>query len=82
MPCFWVLTCHGRVLVLCGTMSLNEIASDLTCEPAISRDDDLCLAHLLSARFVFPPHGEEASVSVACEDFGEAMESGLEISVG
>ena len=33
LPCFWVLTCHGRVLVLRGTMSLNETASDLTCEP-------------------------------------------------
>ncbi|KAF9458009.1 hypothetical protein BDZ94DRAFT_1227039 [Collybia nuda] len=36
MPRFWVLTDHGRgqiVLVLRGTMSLNEIAADLTCEP-------------------------------------------------
>ncbi|TFK64906.1 alpha/beta-hydrolase [Pluteus cervinus] len=36
MPRFWVLTDHGRgqiVLVLRGTMSLNEIAVDLTCEP-------------------------------------------------
>ncbi|KAJ6463222.1 hypothetical protein C8R47DRAFT_1157490 [Mycena vitilis] len=35
MPRFWVLTDHGRaqiVLVLRGTMSLNEIAVDLTCE--------------------------------------------------
>ncbi|KIY43107.1 alpha/beta-hydrolase [Fistulina hepatica ATCC 64428] len=37
MPRFWVLTDHSRrqvVLVLRGTMSLNEIAADLTCEPA------------------------------------------------
>lgn len=36
MPRFWVLTDHSRgqiVLVLRGTMSLNEIAVDLTCEP-------------------------------------------------
>ncbi|KAF8629600.1 hypothetical protein AX15_003345 [Amanita polypyramis BW_CC] len=36
MPRFWVLTDHNRrqiVLVLRGTMSLNEIAVDLTCEP-------------------------------------------------
>ncbi|KAF7433590.1 hypothetical protein PC9H_005551 [Pleurotus ostreatus] len=36
MPRFWVLTDHGRsqiVLVLRGTMSLNEIAVDLTCDP-------------------------------------------------
>ncbi|KAF5369737.1 hypothetical protein D9757_011987 [Collybiopsis confluens] len=36
MPRYWVLTDHTRnqvVLVLRGTMSLNEIAVDLTCEP-------------------------------------------------
>jgi len=36
MPRFWVLTDHDRrqvVLVLRGTMSLNELAVDLTCEP-------------------------------------------------
>lgn len=36
MPRFWVLTDHGRqeiLLVLRGTMSLNELAVDLTCEP-------------------------------------------------
>ncbi|KAJ4471992.1 hypothetical protein J3R30DRAFT_3522460 [Lentinula aciculospora] len=36
MPRFWVLTDHSRaqvVLILRGTMSLNEIAVDLTCEP-------------------------------------------------
>lgn len=37
MPRFWVLTDHVRqevVLVIRGTMSLNEVAVDLTCEPA------------------------------------------------
>ncbi|GBE78954.1 alpha/beta-hydrolase [Sparassis crispa] len=37
MPRFWVLTDHVRcevVLVIRGTMSLNELAVDLTCEPA------------------------------------------------
>ncbi|RXW24245.1 hypothetical protein EST38_g1626 [Candolleomyces aberdarensis] len=36
MPRFWVLTDYHRqevVLVIRGTMSLNEIAADLTCEP-------------------------------------------------
>lgn len=36
MPRFWILTDHGRrevVLVLRGTMSLNELAVDLTCDP-------------------------------------------------
>jgi sn1-specific diacylglycerol lipase len=36
LPRFWVITDYSReqvVLVLRGTMSLNEIAADLTCEP-------------------------------------------------
>ncbi|KAI0315055.1 hypothetical protein OF83DRAFT_1201648 [Amylostereum chailletii] len=36
MPRFWVLTDHARreiVLVFRGTMSINELAVDLTCEP-------------------------------------------------
>jgi len=36
MPRFWVVTDHSRkevVLVLRGTMSLNELAVDLTCDP-------------------------------------------------
>lgn len=36
MPRFWVLTDHSRrqiVLVFRGTMTLNEVAVDLTCEP-------------------------------------------------
>ncbi|PCH41649.1 alpha/beta-hydrolase [Wolfiporia cocos MD-104 SS10] len=36
MPRFWVLTDHARrevVLVIRGTMSLNELAVDLTCDP-------------------------------------------------
>ncbi|KAF8871434.1 hypothetical protein CPB85DRAFT_1445570 [Mucidula mucida] len=36
MPRFWVLADHSRgqvVLVIRGTMSLNEIAVDLTCDP-------------------------------------------------
>ena len=53
MPRFWVLTDHTRreiVLVLRGTMSLNELAVDLTCDLADFRlyssglgdiDDDL-----------------------------------------
>lgn len=36
MPRFWILTDYAReeiVLVIRGTMSLNEIAADLTCDP-------------------------------------------------
>ena len=49
MPRFWVLTDHSRqqiVLVFRGTMTLNEVAVDLTCEPeefepaCESSDDD------------------------------------------
>ncbi|KAI0250528.1 hypothetical protein BJV78DRAFT_1376372 [Lactifluus subvellereus] len=48
MPRFWVLTDHSRqqiVLVFRGTMTLNEVAVDLTCEPeefepACGDDDD------------------------------------------
>ena len=46
MPRYWVLTDHGRkqvVLVFRGTMSLNELAVDLTCDPAPftpASDDD------------------------------------------
>ncbi|KAF8509432.1 hypothetical protein BU17DRAFT_98961 [Hysterangium stoloniferum] len=57
MPRFWVLTDHVRrqvVLVVRGTMSFNELAADLTCEPtsfvpatsssaaASQPTDDLC----------------------------------------
>lgn len=38
MPRFWVLTDYDRgevVLVIRGTMSLNEIAVDLTCDPEV-----------------------------------------------
>ncbi|KAI5119748.1 hypothetical protein M0805_004080 [Coniferiporia weirii] len=37
IPRYWVLTDHGRrqvVLVFRGTMSVNELAVDLTCDPA------------------------------------------------
>jgi len=48
MPRFWVLTDYSRrqiVLVFRGTMTLNEVAVDLTCEPEefepASADDDV-----------------------------------------
>ncbi|TFK56264.1 alpha/beta-hydrolase [Heliocybe sulcata] len=50
MPRFWVLRDHGRkqvVLILRGTMSLNELAVDLTCDPeefepaSTARGDDI-----------------------------------------
>ncbi|ESK93113.1 lipase class 3 [Moniliophthora roreri MCA 2997] len=61
MPRFWVLTDHSRgqvVLVLRGTMSLNEIAVDLTCdseefEPATTEVDEELESHV-PGRFLFP----------------------------
>ncbi|KIM45786.1 hypothetical protein M413DRAFT_440826 [Hebeloma cylindrosporum] len=62
MPRFWILTDHNRcqvVLVIRGTMSLNEIAVDLTCEaepfqpartPPPSEDDETPLP----GQFAFP----------------------------
>jgi sn1-specific diacylglycerol lipase len=66
MPRFWVLTDHGRsqiVLVLRGTMSLNELAVDLTCEPmefepAATMEDDGASEQrasvLMPSHFPFP----------------------------
>ncbi|KAG7096493.1 hypothetical protein E1B28_003923 [Marasmius oreades] len=61
MPRFWVLADHSRsqvVLVLRGTMSLNEIAVDLTCEseefePART-DTSEELESRVPGQFVFP----------------------------
>ncbi|KAJ7163837.1 hypothetical protein C8R43DRAFT_988885 [Mycena crocata] len=62
MPRFWVLTDHSRaqiVLVLRGTMSLNEIAVDLTCEeeefePATTTTPSEEDEDPLPGHFVFP----------------------------
>lgn len=67
MPRFWVLTDHGRsqiVLVLRGTMSLNELAVDLTCEPvefdpagtSYQEEDDVSErpSTLMPSHFPFP----------------------------
>ncbi|KAH9483004.1 Diacylglycerol lipase-beta [Psilocybe cubensis] len=71
MPRFWVLTDHGRgqvVLVIRGTMSLNEIAVDLTCEPDVfqpattpsSSDID---ENPVPGQFVFPEISEKEESS-------------------
>ncbi|GLB33303.1 putative lipase (class 3) [Lyophyllum shimeji] len=75
MPRFWVLTDHGRgqvVLVLRGTMSLNEIAADLTCdaqefEPAttVMCDEE---QQPVPGQYVFPsmsqlPHSRASSIN-------------------
>ncbi|KAH0839538.1 hypothetical protein J3R83DRAFT_423 [Lanmaoa asiatica] len=62
MPRFWVLTDHDRrqvVLVLRGTMSLNELAVDLTCEPVEFEPASSTLAddHSSDARVPFPESG-------------------------
>ncbi|KAK1227266.1 hypothetical protein PQX77_009753 [Marasmius sp. AFHP31] len=70
MPRFWVLTDHSRsqvVLVLRGTMSLNEIAVDLTCEseefvPATTDTSDEREAPI-PGQFVFPTRPRKPSVS-------------------
>ncbi|KAJ7179596.1 hypothetical protein C8R46DRAFT_887270 [Mycena filopes] len=61
MPRFWVLTDHSRaqiVLVLRGTMSLNEIAVDLTCEDEEFEPATTTVAEdgeePLPGQFVFP----------------------------
>ncbi|KAG6830952.1 hypothetical protein H0H92_013663 [Tricholoma furcatifolium] len=68
MPRYWVLTDHGRsqvVLVLRGTMSLNEIAADLTCdaeefEPAVTGDED----ESIPGQYTFPSMSQShASIS-------------------
>ncbi|KAF8164901.1 hypothetical protein B0H34DRAFT_687065 [Crassisporium funariophilum] len=71
MPRFWVLTDHSRgqiVLVLRGTMSLNEIAVDLTCEPELfqpastpshSEDDE----DPIPGQFAFPSLSEKGASS-------------------
>ncbi|KAG6915469.1 hypothetical protein DXG01_011336 [Tephrocybe rancida] len=66
MPRFWVLTDHGRsqvVLVLRGTMSLNEIAADLTCdaeefEPAVTVEEEV---PPLPSQYVFPSMSQPQS---------------------
>ncbi|KAG2014040.1 hypothetical protein CC2G_010891 [Coprinopsis cinerea AmutBmut pab1-1] len=62
MPRFWVLTDYSReqvVLVIRGTMSINEIAADLTCEPEWFQpaetppptEDEI---HHMPGKFAFP----------------------------
>ncbi|KAF5346921.1 hypothetical protein D9758_010091 [Tetrapyrgos nigripes] len=72
MPRFWVLTDHSRaevVLVLRGTMSLNEIAVDLTChteefEPASAPESDSDEDGLsIPGRFAFPQKKRSNSVT-------------------
>lgn len=73
MPRFWVLTDHSRaqvVLVIRGTMSLNEIAVDLTCDtvdfqPARTGPPDTMP---IPGRFAFPTvHEEEGEGETAKE---------------
>ncbi|KAG5639349.1 hypothetical protein H0H81_004070 [Sphagnurus paluster] len=69
MPRFWVLTDHGRgqvVLVLRGTMSLNEIAADLTCddeefEPATTMEEE----QPVPGQFAFPSMSQSCASSTA-----------------
>ncbi|KZT66992.1 alpha/beta-hydrolase [Daedalea quercina L-15889] len=80
MPRFWVLTDHVRrevVLVIRGTMSLNEVAVDLTCDPtsfelhssppAASRSKEKGKAETMS------PVEEDADV--VWSEFDEELES-------
>ncbi|KAG5642612.1 hypothetical protein DXG03_002482 [Asterophora parasitica] len=65
MPRFWVLTDHSRgqvVLVLRGTMSLNEIAADLTCE---AEDFEPATTTPLSEEEQHPVPGQFASPSMS-----------------
>ncbi|KAF9558240.1 alpha/beta-hydrolase [Agrocybe pediades] len=68
MPRFWVLTDHSRgqvVLVIRGTMSLNEIAVDLTCEPeffepAVTPPSSEAEETPVPGQFTFPSISEKA----------------------
>ncbi|KAE9399150.1 hypothetical protein BT96DRAFT_1104199 [Gymnopus androsaceus JB14] len=67
MPRYWVLTDHSReqvVLILRGTMSLNEIAVDLTCqpeefEPATTEEQETPIP----GQFHFPKQASASSTS-------------------
>lgn len=68
LPRFWVLTDHTRrevVLVLRGTMSLNELAVDLTCDPA-----DFHLHHSAP-----PRDNETADEEAELDAFEEQLEN-------
>ncbi|KAF9268403.1 alpha/beta-hydrolase [Marasmius fiardii PR-910] len=79
MPRFWVLTDHSRsqvVLVLRGTMSLNEIAVDLTCEseefePATTDTSEEL--EFLPGQFVFPTKSRSRRSSNATLPAGRYM---------
>ncbi|KAF9526319.1 hypothetical protein CPB83DRAFT_795112 [Crepidotus variabilis] len=92
MPRFWVLTDHNRsqiVLVIRGTMSLNEIAVDLTCEPetfcpastpltpddvyADDDDDDTPIP----GKFVWPSVGKKESQSSTDEEEKYQVHGGM-----
>lgn len=78
MPRFWVLTDHSRqqiVLVFRGTMTLNEIAVDLTCEPeefepACADDDDE------EGDYVSDDDGDEGDQDADDSDIPGSMPSG------
>jgi len=67
MPRFWILTDHSRaqiVLVIRGTMSLNEIAVDLTCDAETFQPASTPLPtgrdhHGISGKFAFPSISEK-----------------------
>lgn len=67
MPRFWVLTDHTRrevVLVLRGTMSLNELAVDLTCDPADFR-----------LHTMYPKHPRSPAEDDELDAFDEELEN-------
>ncbi|CAK5276119.1 unnamed protein product [Mycena citricolor] len=66
MPRYWVLTDHSRgqiVLVLRGTMSLNEIAVDLTCEeePFVVATTGVVEDDPVPGQFAFPRRSDSTS---------------------
>ncbi|KAI0352780.1 alpha/beta-hydrolase [Trametes cingulata] len=81
MPRFWVLTDHVRrevVLVIRGTMSLNELAVDLTCDPV-----PFILPKASSAASRPPSHTSQApSASTVPEDSYDSLDEDVETIPG
>ncbi|KAI0829253.1 alpha/beta-hydrolase [Trametes gibbosa] len=89
MPRFWVLSDHVRkevVLVIRGTMSLNELAVDLTCEPVpfslprVDRTTSKSPSH--SSPLVQPPQSVPEEVFDELDETIENIPGGFPFPMG
>ncbi|KAK2462270.1 hypothetical protein APHAL10511_005576 [Amanita phalloides] len=77
MPRFWVLTDYNRgqvVLVLRGTMSLNEIAVDLTCEPELFKPVISHVSSDVTNAPTYHVHGGMLRMARAMGDVGKPVQ--------